>query len=411
VKQYLPTSLKDGLSKLALLLAGLIIFWSPFSGGPRPITLLLTLLGLVYVGVMRASLWQNIAVKRWTLVFIALWAPMCLSLINTFNAKTTLIAIAWFPVFYLAGIALLYGLNSHKKRTWLNWFFIGTIGLWLLDSAVQYVFGKDLIGVPMSVDGRVRGFFTDLHQGLIILAVLPMAYYCLIEKNKVYASYALLIGCGLVMALAGARNYIYVLVLILMGIIFYEKFNLKKSLLLIGLPILVTAAAFGMSRQLIQMKIDHTEHIQEQSATTYEKINLALSYRLNIWETGYRMFLASPVTGIGSKNFKPAYPTFATRAEDPFLSTGIHAHNIFVEWMAETGLVGLAGLLLIAAKFRKWYSQAAAENQIMAWPYALSLIAIFFPINTTAPMMIVWWFPVLMLLACGYIASLNADSE
>ncbi len=281
------------------------------------------------------------------------------------------------------------------------------VGIWFVDSTVQYCLGRDLIGVPMSIDGRVTGLFTDLHQGLIVLAVLPIAYYCLLDSQKPIATYLLLIAAGLMMALAGARNYVYVLVLIIFGIIFYQKLNPKRVIALLGVPVLVTLIAFGLSRQLIQMKIEHTEKIQQASTTTYQKINNALSYRLNIWETGYQMFLSSPVTGIGSKNFKRAYPEFTSRPEDPFAKTGIHAHNIYVELLAETGLVGFAGLLAVMTLCFRWYQQSPDKNKKMAWPFALSLMAIFFPINTTAPIMVPWWFPVLLLLVCGFIASLE----
>jgi hypothetical protein len=45
----------------------------------------------------------------------------------------------------------------------------------------------------------------------------------------------------------------------------------------------------------------------------------------------------------------------------------------------------------------------------MAWPFVLPLMVFFFPINTIQPMMVPWWFPMLMLLVCGFIASLDDD--
>ncbi len=395
------------LTRFGLFFAVMIIFWSPFSGSTRPPTLLLAILGLVYLVVYKTQLFKALAVRRWTWLFLLLWIPLWTSGINSYDVKATLSAIAWFPLLYLAGIALVQALTHTQSRIWLAQAMVTIVGIWFVDSTVQYCLGRDLIGVPMSIDGRVTGLFTDLHQGLIVLAVLPIAYYCLLDSQKPIATYLLLIAAGLMMALAGARNYVYVLVLIIFGIIFYQKLNPKRVIALLGVPVLVTLIAFGLSRQLIQMKIEHTEKIQQASTTTYQKINNALSYRLNIWETGYQMFLSSPVTGIGSKNFKRAYPEFTSRPEDPFAKTGIHAHNIYVELLAETGLVGFAGLLAVMTLCFRWYQQSPDKNKKMAWPFALSLMAIFFPINTTAPIMVPWWFPVLLLLVCGFIASLE----
>lgn len=398
------------INQVGLLFTALIVFWSPFSGGARLPTLLLAILGLVYLVVYKTKAYQQVEVKRWSVVFVLLWAPMWMSLLTSIDKKMTLVAIAWFSLLYFAGVALTQVLKKEASRTTLAKVIMATIVIWFVDSVVQYVFGVDLRGIPFREDGRVTGLFTDLHQGIIVLPVLPLACYVLIRQQKFAWAVGLMLMAGWMMSMSGSRGYLYILMLIVIGMIFHLRIGLKKLLILFAIPFFVVLVSHQMSKSLIAMKIAQTEQVVKPNLSSFDKINLLLSYRLNLWETGFNMFLAHPFTGIGSNNYKRAYGQYVSRADDPFVHALVHSHNIYVELMSETGLFGLFGLMGIVGLCRTWYKSASKAAQQQAWPFALPLMAIYFPINTTQPMLVPWWFPLLMLLACGFIASLQSET-
>lgn len=426
-------TLPKALTLTCVGLAILMIFWSPFSGGARLPTLLLAITGVVALLQSRFALYQTVAIQRWTIVFLLLWLPMLTSLLQAYALPATLRAIGWFGLMYPAGVALIIGLHSPYNRNLFARALCWILALWLLDSAVQYVRGVDLIGVPKSVDGRITGMFRDLHQGILMLSLLPVAFYflwahasdCVVGwRDPARYAWALLLLVGVVVALSGARGYVYLYTLMLcLGVwrhwqtsqTIHEQAQPKFHWRLWGLPLLlpitVVLISSSLNPQLAKYKLQNTQAITAQQQTTFDRVNHALSYRLHLWETGWHMWQSSPWTGIGSGNFKQAYAHFASRADDPFVRSPTHTHNIYVEWLAETGLSGGLALLAIGVYCVRWFKQAQAQAQQQAWPYGLALSALFFPLNTTQPMLVPWWFPVLLLLVCGLLASLSGGDD
>ena len=398
------------LINACLLFAVMIIAWSPFSGGARLPTLLLAIVGAGLLLAKLSALREQRAVRRWTVVFLLLWLPMWLSLLHAFDVKATLSAIAWFSLMYLAGLALVVLLQQARVRQllarWLGW----VIALWILDSAIQYLFGVDMLGMPKTPEGRITGMFSDLHQGILMLAVLPLIFYHW-QPNYGWLAWAMLLGAGVVVVLSGARGYLYIYMLMLLLGLWRRQPGLKVWLAVLAIPLLVAMLSSLLNPQLAKTKLQATQAITVSEQTTFDRFNHALTYRLNLWETGLRMWQAEPLTGIGSNNYKRAYAQYASRADDRFVANRTHSHNIYVEWLAETGLVGGLGLVCIIVLCVRWFRQANVLSQHQAWPYALPLMVIYFPINTTQPMLVPWWFPVLLLLACAFIASLERSQD
>lgn len=393
-----------------LFLAVMIIGWSPFSGGARLPTLLLALVGGWMLLTTLPVLSKQLAVRRWTIVFLLLWLPMWLSLIHAFEVKATLMAIAWFSLMYLAGLTLIVVLQQAVYRSLFARCICWIVALWMLDSVIQYLFGTDLLGVPKTPEGRITGMFSDLHQGILILPMLPLIFYHL-HPARTWLAWGMLLGAGVVIALSGARGYVYIYILLLLLGLWRQRPGWKAWLVVLSVPLLVATFSSLLNPQLAKYKLQNTQTITATDQSLFERGNHALSYRLNLWETGLHMWQAEPVTGIGSNNYKRAYKQYASRVDDPFVANPTHSHNIYVEWLAETGWIGGVGLIAIIILCIRWFRQADVASQQQAWPYALPLMVIYFPINTTQPMLVPWWFPVLMLLVCAFIASLERNGH
>ena len=71
--------------------------------------------------------------------------------------------------------------------------------------------------------------------------------------------------------------------------------------------------------------------------------NWAIVERMATWQAGWDMFLDYPVLGVGAGNFDTAYETYHLKG---WQQPRGHAHNVYLNALAETGLLGLASYLL-----------------------------------------------------------------
>ena len=145
-------------------------------------------------------------------------------------------------------------------------------------------------------------------------------------------------------------------------------------------------------------------------AGDHDGVEHALSGRLAIWETAWRMGEAHPVNGVGVRAFRHAYPEFA-EAGDPFVDaqTGqgaFHAHQIVLELWSETGAFGLLCWLLAAlAAWRAW-RRCAKPAREAAMPAAIALCVALFPFNTHYAAYSAFWGLFLVWLAGVWLALL-----
>jgi putative inorganic carbon (HCO3(-)) transporter len=144
----------------------------------------------------------------------------------------------------------------------------------------------------------------------------------------------------------------------------------------------------------------------------YKNLDRLFSKRLSLWDTGLNMVHERPLTGVGIGAFRTAYDSYSTNPDDIFrgnraVVTPHHAHQLYISMAAETGLPGLAALLLIFAMCIKWYLAAPPPRREQAWPYAVGLFVYAFPLNSQPALYSQWLFPVLLLLLGGMLAALD----
>jgi O-antigen ligase len=72
--------------------------------------------------------------------------------------------------------------------------------------------------------------------------------------------------------------------------------------------------------------------------------NWAIVERMAHWQAGWYMFLDHPWLGVGAGNYAQAYPTYFVGSWREALG---HAHNYYLNILAELGVVGCALLLLL----------------------------------------------------------------
>jgi len=93
--------------------------------------------------------------------------------------------------------------------------------------------------------------------------------------------------------------------------------------------------------------------------------NFAVLERVAHWRAAWGMFSDHPWLGVGIGNFSAAYAAYAL----PHWSNPLgHAHNIYFHFLGETGLLGLAGYLLLwlVAIVRVWRARTPTDDYTRA---------------------------------------------
>ena len=100
--------------------------------------------------------------------------------------------------------------------------------------------------------------------------------------------------------------------------------------------------------------------------------------RLEIWKSSLGMLRDYWWRGVGLGNYQLMYPLYRLQSETeaiPWLTTVAHAHNCYIEWVAELGVIGL--LLLFWAMNRSVSKMleflSAAEGR--SWLFGMGLLA------------------------------------
>ena len=393
-------------------LALLLVFWSPFSGGPRVPSLLLAVLGLWLLAIQRGGLFTVQAQRRWGVIFLLLWLPMLLSLPGSYNPKRTLETVLALPLYYLAGMALIEAMRADRARRRLAIGIALVLLFWMADGFVQYIFGYDLLGIPLTEDGRVVGLFgTNLHLGTFAAVLLPIVFWFALERHAAFAVVALALSVAIVV-LAGARMNL-VMIAVAAGALLV-RLSRRWAFGLLVAAALALAATSALS-PVMQERFARAASVTR--GLDFETVNYVLTDRLYIWETAWHMVRDRPLTGIGTGAFAAAYDRYATRSDDVFRSghpsanKPYHTHQMYISILAESGLLGLAAIVTAFVLVVRWYVAAADLRRAQAWPWLTALLVAVFPINSQPVLYTHWWFPILLLLLCMGLAALDGDGN
>ncbi|MEW5967269.1 MAG: O-antigen ligase family protein [Pseudomonadota bacterium] len=391
----------------ARFLGLMLVAMQPFSGGARGPSVVLLLLGGWLLFKKRIDLGED-AVRRLAAVFLLLLVPVLFSLPASFNPAGTASVAVVLVLFFVVGLSLMQGLRTEDDHAWLQRWLTVVLAIWLADGFIQYGFGRDLLGVPMGSDGRMMGPFPDnLHFGLFMTVLMPIMLWRM-TRSFPLAALACIALIGFVAGMSGARSNV---LFYLLGVaILLPRFNWwHRAFILIAL-VAGIVAAIGQS-ETTAAKFRQFDTTGERSL--FQTLDHMLSGRMIIWETAGEMLKDRPLTGVGAGAFADAYDRYASRPEDPFRSGGdyvggvYHAHQMYVSIAAESGLIGLAGLLAAIALLVRWYRRAPADRRALAAPYAASLAVIAFPLQSQPVLYRAWWFPVVLLLLSGFIIALQ----
>ena len=359
-----------------------------------------------------------------SVLFFAYWLPEAFSAIDAMDRgralREALVDLRYLPFLWIVAAAVAD--DAGRRRTFGGLAII--VGVWTLDALVEAATGASPLfsgidAVKQAISGhgmctlaevaaadRLSGVLgpCNLKLGIVLASLSPFALDAAWRRYGRAGWFAAAMLIGLVVLLAGARAawLTYGLVLAWTG---WRTLGVKRLLAVFGLGVALLLAAALLSPSVAE-RLNRSTAVFVGNA---EGVDHALSGRSRIWSAAVCMARTHPLNGVGARGFREAFP--ACDAKDGALAawgTGpaLHAHQIVLEVLSETGGIGL--LLWLAGAAMAWRAWRYADDRARdgARPAMLALVVSVFPLNTHLAAYSTFWGGVLLLLAALYAGSL-----
>ena len=407
------------LTNLCRLFALLLVAWQPFPGEYRVALVGSALLGLALT--WRGE-WRAVAepAKRLGLLLLCLLIPGLLSIPTSLAPSKSWGEIASVVLVGLAGLSVLYGLRRQQDHRWLQTGLVIVIAAWIGDGLLQALTGADVFGITPKAEGMINGpFTTNGIFGIIVAALTPLVLWEPLKQRQRWAI-ALLSGIIVTVILSGQRNN---LLLLAVGLIALSSLWSKRTRLIGAAALVAIVVAVYPFAPTLQQRSNWMISSGNEMATSlqglrddpvdtksskrlFDSLNRFTSDRAFLVDAGLKMIHDRPLTGVGINAFRPAYPLYAQLTPHGHRDKPTHAHNIYLELTAETGLIGLSGLLLAIGLGWRWFALACQERQRMAAPYAATLLVMLFPLTTHTVLFAAFYFTLIIMILGGFLAAL-----
>lgn len=240
-------------------------------------------------------------------------------------------------------------LRTPAARRWIYRLVAASAAWIVLNSVIQEIFGRNLIGWPRGPEGVLTGPFGTPRAGppmarIIIPAVLPLVATLLQRRRKsaTAASYALLLGSVVIMVLIGQRMP---LVLTLFGLLIVAVLIRRLR------PLVLTAAIAGALLLAASPIVAPSAYFRLVEKFSTQLEHFAISPYGQLYARAWEVGIKNPITGMGFDGFgtgcpRPAY--FRPSFDGSQLNGGgavicwDHPHNHYLQALDDGGFVGLA---------------------------------------------------------------------
>jgi len=349
------------------------------------------------------------------MLFACYWIPTLLSAIAPVEPAKTWSTVVSTLRFLPFALFAAYALRRERDSATVAAATGLLVMLWVIDAYVQIATGYSL-GGPAEAE-RLSGIFGagNLKLGPVLAVLSP---FVLLTARERFGWPGLAIAFALLavpILLAGSRAawVMYAIVCLLIG---WHATRRKRTFALVLLAIAVLSAAFVA----IALRDSHGFGARIERSLlvlrgTTSAVDAASAGRISIWRTALAMTRAHPVTGVGARGFRYAYPNYAAPGDtfvDTASDTGAsHAHQIVLEVLSETGVVGLLFWIAGAWLALRAWARADPPARARALAPALALVAMCFPVNTHLAFYSAWWGLLFWWLLALYCAALGARED
>jgi O-antigen ligase len=368
-------------------------------------------LGLIFAWRMRDSLSEDSGVRLAILLFGAYWlaalisAPAAIAPYKTWSTVTVLLRYLPFALF---AVLLLRDSDLWPQ---IECAVAAVVVLWLLDAWVQIFTGHSIAGA-MEAE-RLSGIFgaDNLKLGPVLAVLSP---FVLGVARDRYGGRGLVVAAVFMLMpilLAGSRAAWLMYGLVAAVFLWKQtRSPLRFAACALVALIVVGIAAWSADRDspAFASRVQRTLLMLRGTPSAVDE---ASAGRLRIWSTAGRMIAAHPVAGVGVRGFRYAYPQYAAPG-DAFVDAktdegAMHAHQLALEVLSETGLIGLLLWITGAAAVIRAWRRADAAARRRAFAPGLALAVMCFPLNTHLAFYSAWWGSLFWWLLALYVAAVS----
>lgn len=394
----------------AVLIAGCVAML-PLRLGVETLVAMLTLIGLALIWSRGPAWWaRDPAARRFGLWFLALWLPMCTALPDAVDPTNAWRVTLGFARLYWAGLAVIFFFAQVHTRERFQRLVAVVVGFWIVDALIQAAFGRDLFGLEYP-EFRLNGIFGDnLKLGIVLAAWSPIALLVAHARGWGALRLTALVAVTVVVFLSNGRTAWLLFGVVVLGYLVWQwrsggRRPWRQGLMAVVFLAALVTAGYHFSER-IAWRIDQTVALLGGDSGS---VSHALSNRPVIWSVASRIVAAHPINGVGPRGFRTAYLDHA-EPDDRFVELykgtqgAHHPHMQWLEVLTETGLIGLAGLLLALFWLLRAWLKASAARRAQSLPYALAVLAAFFPLNSTLALYSAFWSQNVLLIVALYFA-------
>jgi O-antigen ligase len=395
-----------------LVLAVLVVL--PIGRGSEAPLVAAGLAGLVLLARRRIG-FDAPAARLAVLLFACYWLPALVSGFAAVEPGKTWSTVATTLRFLPFALFAAWALRRPSLWPPLTAGVAAVVALWTLDAWVQAATGCSL-GGPAEKE-RLSGIFGagNLKLGPVLAALSPfvlVAARARFGRGGLAAAFVLL---GVPILLAGSRAAWLSYALVCLLVAWHETRDPRRFFAALAALAVALGAAGALALHESPGFGARIERSLLALRGTEAAVDDASAGRLSIWRTALSMSVEHPLTGVGVRGFRYAYPHYAAvndRFVDTASDTGAsHAHQIVLEVLSETGLVGLAFWIAGAWLALRAWLRADAAARARAFAPGLALTAMCFPLNTHLAFYSAWWGLLFWWLLALYCAALGARED
>lgn len=387
---------------------------------PAEVCVILTsLLFLIHTVKSRDVTWLH---QRWVQIALVTWVYLVgTSFFAVVNVDDALQRSLPFIRFILYAIALQAWLLKEPRMVKRALIILGAaVGFVIIDGTVQYITGTSLSGNIKPSPNRLSGPFSNWVVGKYI------SYFCLpvvgllisfsINQSIKLKKYALPIIATIIsilFVLLSGERMAFLLTAFCFGLFFLFAKGYRKPLFIAGLSsiALIGVAAISIPQTQYRM-IEYTQsQVQEFTQSPY-----AMAFKRGLQTWGVQ-----PITGVGLKNHRLVCieKDFGSLFEH-IKSCGTHPHNFYIEWLSETGVIGLLLFLSLIAVWTRHIilglKGLAAEHYFMAVGTAVAMVSFLWPLASSQSFFSNWtglhfWYALGLALSFGTARAIKPKPE
>lgn len=231
---------------------------------------------------------------------------------------------------------------------------------------------QTIAGDFITVDGRASAWFVSANYlSMYVVPILFLGLAVVGSHNRSYTTTVLGVWVLGVAALYVSFSYGGWLALLGgLAVLFAVYFSRYWRVWIWAVLVPVVAFVSQLGNERFMKMLD----ISERSSA---------SVRLQVWQTGLLMAKEHWLTGIGLGQFRDQYLSYASRLFNPPWELAIlHAHNLFLQFIINLGVIGLAGFVWLVVRFFSWFKHNPTLMSI-ALITAMSAILVHGLIDTT----------------------------